>query len=445
MMENENSSALQEPMPLMAFWIHQSGPIRPSAARSFSRASRTGWCLLWTVLISARCQGQETVRISLAGEQAALAQHSSAASNYYNVLLGPVYLRFQGEMGMELNDNANYSHTAPDADVGLIPTLNIKALWPVTRQNSLTLSTGLGYEEYLRDSALSHVNIASDSSLNFKVYTGDFVLDLHERFSAVDYASQDPSVSANMERLENNPGLGADWDLNKMILSLGLDYDAYTSLNSALSYSDCASEWLHSRAAFLLNATDRLGLEAGGGFTTYDQNLLDNSAQFSVGPFYQGKLTPYLGAEAGLGFAAYDFAHNGAVTHVSDFDGWYAGVTFSHRLNQWLTQKLSLGREIQLGVTADLSEDYYIRYGAIWKMSPNASCAFGLTFDHGSTSGALAQTETYNSYGPNLGLSWRFSPKIVGSLTYAFVEKDSDVAQLGYAQNKLLLDFTYDF
>jgi len=401
--------------------------------------------MLLAVLIPARCHSQETVRVSLASEQAALAQRPTASSNYYNLLLGPVYLRFQGAMGVELNDNANYSHTAPDADIALLPNLNLKALWPVSPQNTLTLSTGIGYVDYLRDSFLSHVNIASDSSLNFKLYTGDFVFDLHDRFSAVDYASQDPSVSASVERLENDPGVNADWDLNKLILSLGLDYDTFTSLNSAYAYSDSTSELLHSRAAFLVHATDRLGLEAGGGLTTYDQNLLDNCAHFSFGPFYDGRLTPYLRVEAEMGFAAYDFAHNGAVTNVNNFQGYYADITFSQRLNPWWTQKLSFGREIQLDITANFSDNYYIRYGAVWRMSQNLSSTFGLAFQHGSTSGAVAEDETYNSFGPNLGLSWRLSPKMVGSLNYSFVEKNSDVSALAYTQNKVLLDFTYDF
>jgi hypothetical protein len=429
----------------MAPKIQQAGRIGTPAVRRFSPGSRAGWCLLLAVMVSARSQCQETVRISLAGEQAALAQRPSAASNYYNVLLGPVHLRFQGEMGVELNDNANYSSTAPVADLALIPSLNIKAFWPVSQQNSLTLATGLGYERYLREPALSHVNIASDSSLVFKLYTGDFVFDARERFSAVDYASQDPSVSSSVERLENDPGINADWDLNKLILSLGMDYDTFTSLNNAFAYSDCGSELFHSRAAYLLNPTDRAGLEAGGGFTTYSQNRLDNCSQFSVGPFYQGKLSPRLGVEAGVGFAAYDFAHNGTVTNAGNFGGYYADVTFDHRLNPFFTQRLSFGREIQQGITANLSDNYYIRYGATWRMFQDISSTFGFTFNHGSTSGALAQAETYDSYGPNLGLSWRFSPKITGSVNYTFVEKDSDVAQFGYAQNKLLLDFTYDF
>ena len=146
--------------------------------------------------------------MSLASEQAAAAQQTNTG-NYYNVQAGPVYLRFQGEMGIELNDNATYSSTAPDADIALRPNLNFKAFWPVTEKNTLALSAGIGYVEYLRDRSLNYMNIASDSALMFNVYSGDFLFNLHDRFSATDYQVADPSVSAILIRLENTVGLGA--------------------------------------------------------------------------------------------------------------------------------------------------------------------------------------------------------------------------------------------
>ena len=70
--------------------------------------------------------------MSIASEQAAEAQKTDSSTNYYNIQAGPIYLRFQGEMGIETNDNANYSSTAPDLDIAFRPTANIKSFWPVT-------------------------------------------------------------------------------------------------------------------------------------------------------------------------------------------------------------------------------------------------------------------------------------------------------------------------
>jgi hypothetical protein len=381
--------------------------------------------------------------MSLAGEQAAAAQKSAAASNYYNVQAGPVCLRFQAEMGIELNDNANFSSTAPDADMGFRPELNVKADWQVTERNNLALSTGIGYLQYIHEPGLSHLIIKSDSGLAFNVYSGDFVFDLHDRFSAVDYQTQDPSVSASLIRLENTPGLAATWDLNKLLLTAGYDHDTFNSLSGNYQYSDNNSELFNGKAALLLSPVSQLGLQAGGGLTTHDQNVLDNSAHFSAGPFYQDLFTPHLSGEFHAGLASYDFDRNGTVAHVSDFLGWYASASVSHQLNGSFFQSLEAGRRIQLGITANLSDDYFVAYQATWALLQNFFTIFRFSFDHGSTSGGV--TETYDRFGPGITLDWRLSDKLLAGASYDFLQKKSDVSSLTYTQNRVLLNFTYDF
>jgi hypothetical protein len=332
-----------------------------------------------------------------------------------------------------LNDNANFSSTAPDADMAFQPNLNMKAYWQATEQNTLALSVGIGYVEYLRDRSLSHLNINSDSGLAFNVYSGDFVFNLHDRFSAVDYETQDPSVSASLIRLENTAGLGATWDLNKLVLTAGFDYDAFDSLSGNYQYSDNSSELLNGKAAFLVSSTSQFGLEAGGGLTTYGQNVLDNSTHYSIGPFYQAKLTPHLSGEIHAGFASYQFDHNGTVTNASDFNGYYASASLNHQLNESFSHSLSVGRQIQEGITANLSEIYYARYQATWKLFRNMSTTFG------------GVVETYNRYGPTVGFGYRISDKLSSTVTYSFLKMEADVASLSYTQNRVLLDFTYDF
>jgi hypothetical protein len=398
---------------------------------------------------STRGHCQEAIRMSLASEQAAAAQQTALTNNYYNVQAGPVYMRFQGEMGIEFNDNANYSHVNPDADVGFRPNLNLKADWPVTERNTLALSTGIGYVEYLREPGLSHLNIRSDSSMGFNVYSGDFLFNLHDRFSAVDYQTQDPSVSASLIRLENTPGLAATWDQNKLVLLASYDHDTYNSLTQTYQYSDNSSELFNGKAAFLVSTTSKLGLEAGGGMTAYDQRVLNDSAQFSVGPFYQARFTPYLSGEVHAGFASYQFGHNGTVTNLSDFNGYYASATVIHRLNDSFSQSLSAGRRLQRGITAELSEDYFANYQATWSFIRNVFTTFRFSFDHGTTAGAARVVgyvdEVYDQYGPGVTLGWHISERLLASASYNFLEKASDVTSYSYTQNRLLLDLTYDF
>jgi hypothetical protein len=408
-----------------------------------TRRSIALWFGILIVMLAARGHCQEAIRMSIASEQAAAAQKTDTSSNYYNIHAGFAYFRFQGEMGIELNDNANYSSTAPDADIALRPNLNIKAFWPVTDQNTLALSAGLGYVEYLRDRSLSYLNISSDSGLTFNVYSGDFVFNLHDRFSAVQYQVEDPSVSASLVRFENTVGLGATWDLDQLILSAGYDYDTYDSLTANYAYSDNSSDLFNGKAAFVLSSTSKLGLEVGGGLTTYDQNILDNSTHYSIGPFYQSQFTPHIGGAISAGFTSYQFAHNGTVTNAGNFAGYYAAASVNHQLNGSFSHSVSFGRQIQLGITANLSEDYFVNYQATWIFIHNVSTTFRFSFFDGTTSGGVAQT--YDQYGPGLTLGWRITDKLGSSLAYDYLEKTADVSGLGYTQNRVLLDFTYDF
>ena len=197
------------------------------------------------------------------------------------------------------------------------------------------------------------------------------------------------------------------------------------------------------RAAVVLSSTSKLGLEAGGGMTAYAQNVLDNSTHFSVGPFYQSQFTPHLGGTVSAGFASYQFAHNGTVMNVSDFGGDYVAASLNHQLSGSFSHSLAFGRQIQLGVTANLSENYYANYQATWVFIHNVFTIFRFSFFNGTTSGGVV--EKYDQYGPGITLRCRITDRFGASVAYDFLDKTSDVSGLSYTQNRLLFDFTYDF
>src|SRR5271167_3062061 len=93
------------------------------------------WFGICTVMWSTKSLGQEALRLPIASEEGAAGQSLVANSNYYNAQAGPVYLRFQGEMGIELNDNVNYTATNRRLDVILRPILDTDILWPLSGHN----------------------------------------------------------------------------------------------------------------------------------------------------------------------------------------------------------------------------------------------------------------------------------------------------------------------
>src|SRR5439155_18097119 len=160
---------------------------------------------------------QETLRMSLAGAEAAEARRKAASTlGYYNLKLGPAALRFGSSLGVEFNDNVNNAATNAEADVSFRPALNAQLLWPVTDQNSLNLNVGAGYSVYVQHPKLDQVFLTPGSELSFDIYAGNFWINLHDRVSITDNAYQDPTVSGtgDYEQFQNALGISATWDLN---------------------------------------------------------------------------------------------------------------------------------------------------------------------------------------------------------------------------------------
>jgi hypothetical protein len=405
----------------------------------------TLWLNIFVVMLSARAYGQEAIRMSLASEQAAAAQNPTVGSNYYNVQAGPVYLQFQGEMGIEFNDNVNYTESDHRADVILRPVLNTDLLWPLTERNSFSFYSGLGYVYYLRTSTLDHPYVSPNSKVAFRIYAGDFVWELHDRFSAQDNVLQTPSLSGtgNYFQIENIAGVDATWDLYKLILSLGFDYDTVSVLSGPFTSFTHNSDLLKQRTTFLVNSTDRTGLELEGGLTAYDQSHLENNTEFAVGPFYETKFSPHLRARLCGGFAAHFFTPT-SFSAIRDFDSYYFDLSLSHELNKWFSHWLSAGRRIEGGTpNASLYVHDYLYYQANFYAVKDMRFGLHVSFDHGDTEGGL--DEVFDRYGAGIFLSRSLNHDLTANITYEFWRKNSDLSDYGYVQNRLIFDATYKF
>ncbi|MGN6641482.1 MAG: hypothetical protein ACTHKU_00620 [Verrucomicrobiota bacterium] len=406
-------------------------------------ARRLGWTAL--CLASVVAHGQEALRMSMAGQAAAEAEAQKTRDNphYYNVALGPASLRFQSTMGFEFNDNVQYSHTDRQSDVVLRPTLNMRAFWPVTDNNALFFSSGVGYAKYLQTSSLDRLVITPDSNLAFRMYVGDFVIHFHDRFSLSQDIQQNPTVSGtgNFYQLENTAGVNVDWDLNEMIVSFGYDHDLVSYPDSSFSYSDHHADLLNAQVGVKLNSAHQVGLQLGGGMVYYDQRLLNDNTHFSVGPFYQAQLTDHIQARAFFGYAWYWFS--GSTNSLPPQNGGYATISLTHRVNRWLDQSLSGGRQFSSSVGTELLDLYYANWQAEWRFIRGASLTSGFSYQHGSRQGASA--ETFNQYGANIAIGHQFARKWSGSIGYHYWLKQSDVAVGGYFQNVLVLNVARSF
>src|SRR6266478_9345948 len=365
-------------------------------------------------------RAQDAVRPSLAGEAAAEARRQDIEHIPYNLLLGPVRFRFSATFGVEYNDNINLSDegtavivtpTGPvllksqkEDDVILRPAINLDAIWPITQLNTLRLDLGLSYAIYVQHSNAdtNGVLISPGSQLAFDIFVGDFRINIHDRPSL----QQDPIAEGALSnvvdygRFENTAGVSVLWDLNKLLLQVGYDHYNFVSTTNRFDYLNRNSEIVQGSAAFIVNPTITIGAEGNTVFTRYDQSVLSDNKDYSVGGFVEVALTNNLKVRAAGGYQWIDFDHNFvnfrfgpfvfAVPDQKDLQDYYVNGLIAHRINAQLSQTVSAGHENQLGINSNYITLNYVRHTLTWNLIRNTLLSTEFFFEDAKESGGFA-------------------------------------------------------
>jgi hypothetical protein len=393
-------------------------------------------------------RAQEAVRPSLAGEAAAEARRQSIDKIPYNVLVGPVRFRFSMTLGVEYNDNINLAEKDKEDDVIIRPQFNVDAIWPITQLNTLKLDLGIGYSFYINhpNADTNGVLVSPGSQLAFDIFVDNFRVNFHDRFSL----EQDPVAEVALSnvvdygRFQNTLGVSVLWDLNKAVLTFGYDHYTYISTTSTFDYLNRNAEELTFSAYFALSSTTGGGLEASTVFNYYDQNVLNDSFTYTVGPFIETQLTNYLKARVAVGYQGITFDHTGSVSDSSDENDFYANILLSHRLSASISETLAAGHETQLGVNSNYVALNYIRHTATWNIINRTLLSTELFYEDGDDSGGIF-SEHIQRYGGAVTLGYQFSQHITLGVRYQYTRKDSDQPLRSYRQNRISLDGTYSF
>ena len=410
---------------------------------------QVGLALLACALFAVRPGlGQDAVRPSLAGEEAAEARRQDIEHIPYNLLTGAIKYRISATLGVEYNDNINLAEHNPKSDFIIHPQATINALWPITQLNTLRLDIGLGYAFYLNHSSgnTNGVLLTPGSQLALDVFVGDFRINFHDRFSL----QQDPISELQLSnvidygRFENSAGVSILWDLNKVVATLGYDHYLYVSTNSDLDYLDRNAEILLGSLACNLTNTTWVGLESSFVHDYYDQNVLNNSNAVTVGAFLETQLSQYMKVRVAAGYQMIDFDHTGSVFDSNDADDYYANLLISHRLNAYVTQTLAAGHESQLGVNSNYITLNYIRHTVTWNIIRNTLLSTEFFFEDAHDSGGFFD-EHLHRYGGAITIGYQFTQHVTLGLRYQFTQKDSDVRFRDYTQNRVSFDGTYSF
>jgi hypothetical protein len=415
------------------------------------RTARAAFLLVLAAAgVSLACHGQESLRLSLAGAEAAEARRQAAgALDYYNLKVGPSAWRFSAGLGVQASDNLRGDANNPQEDVIFRPELDARMRLPVSEVNTLSLSVGGGYAAYAHHSEYDRPFITPGSELSFDIYAGDFWINLHDRFAIEEQGYLDPTVTGigNYERLDNAAGVAATWDLNKVVAKLGYDHMTYASLGGHLGQTDGESEVFSGSAGYLWKPGLRTGLEVGGSFLHYSAvgtgSQFSDGTEWSAGPFCEAQLTDHIKGRASAGYTSFRPESGVAAQLGQEFSGVYAQLGATHRLNQYVEYTLSGGRMLNFGFFGGLLDQYFARLNANWHVFRKTGIATTLDYQHGSQLGFGA--ETFDWFGPGISVSRLLTAKLTGSLGYQFYWRSSDLPGRDYSANVATGSLIYRF
>jgi hypothetical protein len=417
------------------------------SSRAFS--SRTIFAVILFLSVG-HLFGQEGLRMSLAGEEAAAArQKANGMPDYYNLKWGDFQLRLQSSLGIEADDNIRLVQSNRESDILFSPGVGIIASYPLSQQNTLNLNVNGGYSFYLQHHDLNQFFVRPGTELSFDFYIKDAVLlNVHNRLTVINQAFDNAAVGGrgNYSYLENTSGLSATWDLNLVEIVGGYDHVLRRSLTSAADTQNGSEDLFHSSAGFRVGSASRAGVEGTVGLIRYDQPTLNGGIQYTAGLFYKGQLSQNISMRISGGYYIYNLDSTGITTNnnfQSSVDAFYGSINLTHRVNSRLNYALEAGRQLQTGLFSDTLDLYYARLQADWGFVRKFPFSASFSYENGDETGGAA--EKIQRFGYGAGVSWAVTRKLASRLWYQGYTRNSNIPSGRYTQNQVSLTLNYSF
>jgi len=394
---------------------------------------------------------QESIRPSSTGEQAAHFRKPSDLPLKYNMKAGPVVFDASAGLEVEFNDNVGISENNRESDVIFRPAIEVDSMWRVSRLNTIRFGLGVSVARYMNESDLNSNSILLDpgTQLSFDLYIGDALrLNFHDRIAIVQNPVDEITVSnaARFDRLQNQAGVTAFWDLNDLQLTFGYDHFDYHTFDDKFEFLDRREEQFFGSAALILDPAYTVGLDAHAALVNYVTEYNNNGFTYGGGPFLDATLSAYSKLRVAAGYQGMSFDGDGTSGDSTDYNGWYANIALAQRLNSHWSHSVSVGHEARLGLSVNFAEYTFARYVADWRLNTRTNVTIeGFVEDANESGDGELLSEHAFRWGAGVGLSRRIGQNITLSLRYRYVNKDSDLDLRSYYQNIGTLNVMWDF
>jgi hypothetical protein len=404
--------------------------------------ARSPWLAAGMLLVFRLASAQEALRNSMTNLVSAESRRAQLESAPYTFKSGDFRLLANTSLGADWNDNVNLSPSDGESDFIVIPTAGFTATCPITDRNLLQANVTFGYRNYIEHNEFSAWYIQSGSELSFDIGIKEWNINLHDRVSYVQDPGEQALVAgpgaATYGTFQNTVGILASWGLKDFNLSLGYDHQNLQSTTSTFDSENHNSEMFSARAGFQVHPKVNTGIELTTAFTTYDQQQLNNNANYSAGVYADWQVSPTLHIQPRGGYTIYNFQQTSQAVQTSDVNSWYIDLNISHDVTKAISYSIDAGHELQLGVQSDLTEDWYVRPAVTWRFIKDLNFNTSLSYQHGkqgvgNVTGNL--TENYEWLGANFSLSHALTSRFTLSLNYRLTIRSSNIPSNEYTQN----------
>jgi hypothetical protein len=435
---------------------------RPRTARERKGISLACLGGAMMLLAGGATNAQEALRSELSYEQAVKPLQNPAVNlEPDQPHLGPVQLSLGAYTSIDFSDNINASQTDPQSDELLHAGVNAGMVWPATPLSSVTLSAGIGYAHYLKNSQNDSLEFQPNSSLNWNIFIEDVTLSLYDQFSFSQQVVTQGAVSdlTRFPIYNETAGILASWQPGHWEFSGGYSHGETFSTSSALTYLDRSSENFNLRGGWRFAENTEAGLEASASVTSYRVTTQPGDTSLSLGPFANWQITQAIHLTVRGGPTVYVFDSQPGSSQGSTLTSYYAQLTASHQLTPYMSHQISLNRQVSLGLNQGGSDiqEFTASYNASYALTPMIGLNASLSYDHGNQSFQniipiapgfgllLNQTEIYDLYSFSGGLSWQAAQRLSTGLSFNHYFRQSNLANRSYTADILTVRLSYAF
>jgi hypothetical protein len=386
----------------------------------------------------------------------------------YNLALGPVRFSVAAGVGVEFNDNIRLSENDRESDIILRPSLSLDSSWQISEMNTLRFSIGASYAKYLNNSEYDSesVLLSPNSVIAFTMQIGEVQLTFRDRFSYQEDPFDLPTVSdrATYRRAENTAGVQADWAVNENIkVTAGYDHYNLWTFDEDFESLDRSMETVYLRPSVAVGPSVTVGLHTSASFINFESREESDARNYMIGPFVEVAFTENTRAYLEAGFQKFDFSgsDDNDSDDFEDFDdidefddiddigdngdsnSFYVKAEVVNRMSDVFTQRFGFTKTTEIGFNTSYYDLYHAEYAAEFKLSESFVLNPTVFFEYYETSGDIA--EEAKRFGAALGLRYILTPSLTLGVDYRFIIKNSNLPDLDYYQNLVLLSLYYSF